>query len=433
MILFRTFPIALTSDIEKAFLQISVNPEERDFLRFLWFDDVFSDNPKIVRNRFARLIFGVNSSPFLLTGTMRKHISTYKDIDPDFVRKVTESFHVDDFTGGEFTFENAYELYKKLKLRFNDANFNLRKWRTNHPKLRNLIESFENEKTTKIEREPTKHLGILWDDENDELLFQLKDTVQDALTESPTKRNVLKVIASFYDPLGIVQPIIVSLKVLFQEICKSKCSWDDVIPDDLRHKWTEMIKELQHIDTIRVKRPLTATDQTDPICEYELHGFSDASQQAYGACVYLRTVTKSNKVHVSLITSKTRVAPLKPTTIPRLELLGNTILAELTTNVATILKREIPIDRIVYWTDSQITLAWIKSFKKEYKTFVENRLRKIRELTNATDWRFVPTNCNPADMITRYISAPKIINDSLWLNGPEYLCRNDTDWPIPPE
>jgi len=148
LMLFRTFPVALTSDIEKAFHQISVTPSERDYLRFLWFDDVFSEQPKIIRNRFARLIFGVSSSPFLLTGTMRKHLSTYNDIDPEFVRKVTDAFHVDDFTSGETNIEQALTLYKKLKLRFAEANFNLRKWRTNDTKLRELIESNEGTRKT---------------------------------------------------------------------------------------------------------------------------------------------------------------------------------------------------------------------------------------------------------------------------------------------
>ena len=113
---FRTFLITMTSDIEKAFLQVSVDKGDRDYLRFLWFDDVFSDTPKIVRNRFARVVFGVTSSPFLLNGTIRKHVGNY-DLDEQFTQRVLESFYVDDFTGGENSFEKAFELFKKLKIR----------------------------------------------------------------------------------------------------------------------------------------------------------------------------------------------------------------------------------------------------------------------------------------------------------------------------
>ena len=119
--------IALTFDIEKAY-----------YPRFLWFDDVFSDSPKVLRNRFARVIFGVTSSLFLLNQTIRKHVQSY-EFDIDFVNTVLNSFYVDDFTGGENDFEKALDLYKKIKIRFLEGLFQIRKWQTNHPKLRKLI------------------------------------------------------------------------------------------------------------------------------------------------------------------------------------------------------------------------------------------------------------------------------------------------------
>jgi len=143
-----------------------------------------------------------------------------------------------------------------------------------------------------------------------------------------------------------------------------------------------------------------------------LHGFNDASQQAYGTCIYLRTITKSNVFDSPLVTSKTRVAPIKETTISRLELLGNTVLAELTTT-KNILKKEIPIHQTIYWTDSKVTLAWIQSPKKEYKIFVENRLCSIRKQTEIPDWKFVGTNFNPADLITRFIKPASLIENEL--------------------
>ena len=134
---FHCYAVALTADKEKAFLQIGIVEPDNEFLRFLWFDDVFATEPKMVRNCFARVIFGVKSSPFLLNGTVRKHTSNY-NIDSDFITKIVDSFFVDDFTGGEDTVEKAY-LFKKLKLRFLEGRFNLRKWRTNDKKLRELI------------------------------------------------------------------------------------------------------------------------------------------------------------------------------------------------------------------------------------------------------------------------------------------------------
>ena len=122
LVRFRTYCIALASDTEKAFLRIGINKSDRDYLRFLWFDDAFSDSPKIVRSRFAPVIFGVTSSSYILNQTIREHTESY-EFDMNFVNNVFDSFHVDDFSGGENDLDNALELCKKLKLRFLEGLF----------------------------------------------------------------------------------------------------------------------------------------------------------------------------------------------------------------------------------------------------------------------------------------------------------------------
>ena len=122
LVRFRTYCIALASDTEKAFLRIGINKSDRDYLRFLWFDDAFSDSPKIVRSRFAPVIFGVTSSSYILNQTIREHTESY-EFDMNFVNNVFDSFYVDDFSGGENDLDNALELCKKLKLRFLEGLF----------------------------------------------------------------------------------------------------------------------------------------------------------------------------------------------------------------------------------------------------------------------------------------------------------------------
>ena len=135
---------------------------EQNYLRFLWYGDVFSDFPKLKRLRFARVIFGVTSLSFLLNGTIRRHIGNY-EYDEAFVEKIENSFYVDDFFGGDTSFETAIELYKKLRVRFAEGYFNLRKWRTSDVNLRKLISE-----TAQSDIKPEKVLGVLWDkiDEN---------------------------------------------------------------------------------------------------------------------------------------------------------------------------------------------------------------------------------------------------------------------------
>ena len=146
---FREKRVALIGDIEKAFLNIEVDERDRDCLRFLWCEDVHKPDSKIVVYRFCRVVFGLNASPFLLNATLRYHISKYKDEDPEFVKKMLESFYVDDLVAGERNSTDAFHLYETSKQRMAAGGFRLRKWLTNDKALRDRIEqSEENESAT---------------------------------------------------------------------------------------------------------------------------------------------------------------------------------------------------------------------------------------------------------------------------------------------
>ena len=191
---FRSHVVALTSDIEKAFLQINVNENDRNYLRFLWFNNMFSDQPKIVRNRFARVVFGVTSSPFCLNGTIRKHVQSY-DFDKEFIDKVLSSFSVDDFIGGEESVTKAFELFKKLCPRFLEGHFLLRKWKINNLELRNLI-THNNSGNEDADNKVENVLGIPWDSDKDILVYDFNSVMKDAHKSKPTKRNLLKTVSS---------------------------------------------------------------------------------------------------------------------------------------------------------------------------------------------------------------------------------------------
>ena len=140
LIRFRENRVALVADIEKAFLNVEVNEEDRDCLRFLWMNDVLSDDREVIVYRFCRVVFGLNSSQFLLNATLRHHVSKYDDLDPEFVLKVLESFYVDDLVSGERSEEQALDLYQKTKCRMAEGGFNLRKWLINSKTLSDQID-----------------------------------------------------------------------------------------------------------------------------------------------------------------------------------------------------------------------------------------------------------------------------------------------------
>ena len=209
---FRVHPIVLTADIEKAYLQININEEHRDYLRFLWYRNLKEES--IIRYRFTRVIFGVTSSQFLLNGTVQTHAKKYENIDPEFARKVKKHFYVDDLNSGAKSTEEGFEFYKKVKSRFSEASFNIRNWRTNDPELRKLINDYENCKIVNIEhhvnREVPKYvnivnsfnnekvLGLYWDHQRDVISLKISEIFKEAVNIIPTKQNMLSIIASTF-------------------------------------------------------------------------------------------------------------------------------------------------------------------------------------------------------------------------------------------
>ena len=182
------------------------------------------DKPIIVRNRFTRVVFGV--TVFIKCCYSQTSLEKY-EFDTQFVQKVLESFYMDDFSGGA-NIEETFELFKKLKLRFLGCSFNLRKWRTNDSNLREQI-GIKTNKTWK----PTAILGILWDEQRDLIKFEFEEILKLAATLEPTKGNVLKFLAMFIDHLGVLQPIILNFKIIFQNICNLKLQWDKPLTPEL--------------------------------------------------------------------------------------------------------------------------------------------------------------------------------------------------------
>ena len=187
-----------------------------------------------------------------------------------------DSIYVDDFSEGANSLVGVNELFKKLKLRFTGCAFNLRKWRTSKPNLRKIIGD---------ENPSSKILGIIWNKKDDTLLFNFQETCDLAQQLKPTKRNILKVLSIFYYPTGILQPVIINLKIIFQNICKQKILWDDELPIDIANDWENIINSKNNIQDIKIPRKIIFQDNV--IKSIKLHGFSNASFQGYGACIYL--------------------------------------------------------------------------------------------------------------------------------------------------
>ncbi|GFW97347.1 integrase catalytic domain-containing protein [Trichonephila clavipes] len=259
-----------------------------------------------------------------------------------------------------------------------------------------------------------KVLGIYWNPKHDCFSFRVKID----LHELNTKRDVLSTIARIYDPLGLLGPVVAKAKIFLQKLWMLKIDWTDLLPDTINREWRQFVESLQVVNDININRCIVV-EQPEVI---ELHGFSDASQSAYGAVVYCKSITSDRKMLVHLIASKSRVAPTKQTTIPRLELCAAVLLAKLVHRVKKALK--LNVTNTFLWSDSMIGLSWIRKESYQLKTFVANRIATIQEMTSSEQWRYVATEDNPADFVSRGMDSLKLKTCELWWNGPKFLMSN---------
>eukprot|EP00794_Sanderia_malayensis_P006437 gene6437-biopygen4765 len=315
---FQEGKVALVGDIEKAFLNIEIDSEDRDCLRFLWFDNVMADKPKIVTYRFNRVVFGVNSSPFLLNAVLKYHIETFKQLDPLFVQQVAWSFYVDDFVVSVKDCDVSFALYEKVKNRLDEGGFKLRKWKTNDSDLKNRIsegekhdnsgtevtkkqseESYGKESFGSAKKGETKVLGLNWDSQQDSLEFELAKVAVSDMPQKVTKRGILSNLAMIFDPTGIASPLCVKAKIIFQELCKQNLGWDDPVPEEQQRRWKAWVSELNEVKSITIARFMFYEGEGEML-DCQSHGFGDASQKGYCAAIYLVYKTNSGPMgHVA--------------------------------------------------------------------------------------------------------------------------------------
>lgn len=461
---FRIHKVAIAADIERAFLMIAMTEKDRDVLRFLWVDDVSKEHPETIVLRFTRVVFGVSSSPFLLNATIRYHLEKHAVIHPDLVRKLLRSTYVDDIVTGAESEEAAYELYKKAKELLLGAGFNLRKFTSNSPRLRHKVEREESSLSSDVDPNPSeqgstneseetysgatlggsqklhsgeqKILGVNWNVGTDQFVISLAEIARLAKSLEPTKRSIVSLVGRFYDPLGVLAPVVVKFKMFLQTLCEADLEWDQPLPIELMTKWQKLSAGLLEAQTISI--PRCCSEQADgEVISYTLCGFCDASLGAYAAVIYLLMEMKE-KNPVSFVAAKTRVSPLRKQTIPRLELLSASLLAQLISSVSQSLENELQLLPPRCFTDSKVALFWIKGVDKEWKPFVQNRVSEIRSLVHPDCWSHCSGRENPADLPSRGSAPLELSVNSLWREGPGWLCDEpfrdvESELPMPEE
>lgn len=423
LVSFRQHRIGMTADIGKMFREIALAGKEKDFHRYL----ITNKDGLIEDWRMCRLTFGVTSSPFLATQVLRQVASDHGEEFPVAADIIESELYVDDCITGAETLEEAVDKREQTNGLLRHACMDLRKWRTNDPRLLATIpEDLREKETTQLIVSPSdchKTLGIHWNAASDTLHVSTPAVVPIA---SPTKRQITSEVARVFDLLGWFAPAIVVLKMLLQSLWKLGMTWDEPVPDVISTAWRTWQAEQQYITNHPI--PRCYYDVTKEKRSIQLHGFSDASNAAYGGVVYVRTMYQDTTVSVSLVISKTKVAPISPSgTTPRLELCGAQVLSKLLSIVMESL--DIELQDVFAWSDSTIVLCWLHMPPGRLNTYVSNRVGDTLTRIPCENWRHVPTETNPADLASRGVSPRELSESKLWWQGPEWLLKGPEDWP----
>lgn len=418
---FRQHKYVVTGDIEKMYRAIELNSAQRSLQQIVFRYD--SSKP-LKTYTLNTVTYGTASAPYLATKCLDTLASTA--LDSDVKDSIKRDFYVDDYLGGSSTIEDTVRLCKGVVETLRSAQFNLRKFKSNNKFILNQIAPHTNNSDNILDilniHVSSKTLGLNWNCDLDNFCFSIKIQSKKTIT----KRHILSIISQIFDPLGLVGPCIVEAKLIMQRLWIEQTSWDEEVNEEIKEMWFSFANTLPHLNHLQIPRWVLV----DESIIHEIHIFSDASERAYGCCVYVRSISTSGLIQTQLLTSKSRIAPIKPTTIPRLELCGALLAARLSNKVLASLT--LKINKCIFWCDSTIVLGWLHTPSTRLKVFVRNRVHEILECTKTHSWRYVPSKDNPADLVSRGVKADRISTSLLWWSGPNYLKLNESEWPKMP-
>lgn len=395
---FRQAPVAFVADVRKMFYQVRVPKHHANLMRFFWFDS----NNKIVEFRVLVHVFGATSSPSVANYALQQ---TVKDVQCDVgvANSVKNNFYVDDLLKSVDTEQQDVTLMEGIEEVLDDGGLKLASYNCNRCSVLDEIsgtKNCSNEQSTvsltlpsssNLACKNTLTLGVVCNIHKDCFGFNVK--FLDELFPDTTKRMMLKTLSSLYDPLGLISPVAVQAKLLFQEACCLRIHWDDELTVDILtrwSKWKESILELKHYE---IKRCFKFRID---VHSYELNLFCNGSEKAYGAVAYV-TCSYSNNSSSSLVASKSRLTPMNNTTLKtvlRIELAAAKLAIELYLEISSEL--EYNFSKTTFWSDSTNVLGYIKSYNGRFHRYVANKISFILNFSNPEQWKYVNTKENPA-------------------------------------
>lgn len=417
---FRRHNIVFTCDIRQMYRQIFLHPDDQMFQLVLWRDDL---SQEISTYKLNTVTYGLNSSPYLAIRTLHQLAEDEGAIFPEAAKILKSQTYVDDCICGADNVSDALELQNQLIKLLKRGGFELRKWSSNSPELLQALPPEHLESPVFLESSQQPHysiLGLHWSPVSDSFSYSLN-----LPHESSTKRHVLSLIAKIYDPCGFLAPCIMLAKCFMQLLWTTGLNWDDPLPHELDKKWQNFVTDAQVLSSIQIPRTLHFSDP----CSLELHGFSDASECGFAAVLYCRCELSNGDVIIRQILAKTRVAPLKKVTLPRLELCAAHLLAQVAAYCLSVFKDKLDLNHTYLWCDSSVALTWLQTPPFKLKTYVANRVAQTQELVPPHCWHYIQSRDNPADCASRGLLASQLQDHPLWWTGPPWLSLSHDSWP----
>ncbi|XP_040289970.1 uncharacterized protein LOC121002590 [Bufo bufo] len=426
LIRFRQEPVAVMADIQQMFHCFIVKEDNRNYLRFLWHKD--NDiNKEVIDYRMRVHVFGNSPSPAVAIYGLKKTAQLGEaEYGSDARQFVERNFYVDDGLKSFPTAKEAINLLTRTKEMLAVANLRLHKIISNSQELMNAFHPEDYAASVKdldlgSDTPPMQRsLGLLWNIKVDTFTFQV------STCDKPfTKRGVLSVVNSIYDPLGFIAPVTIQGKMLLRQLTTDNIDWDTPLPIEKQQRWEKWRGSLKTLEQLQIPRCYAPVSISAAV-QREIHIFSDASVEAIAAVAYLKTSGVNGVIHCNFVLGKTKLTPKPAHTIPRLELCA----AVLAVEIAEVIKSEmdINIDSFTFYTDSKIVLGYIYNQTKQFYVYVSNRVERIRRFSLPKQWHHIPTDLNPADCGTRAIS-PVALLDCLWLSPPRFLSENSYSIP----
>ncbi|XP_039446262.1 uncharacterized protein LOC120425723 [Culex pipiens pallens] len=416
---FRLPKYVVTADAEKMYRQVLVHPDDRPLQQILWRS---TPNEDLKTYQLNTVTYGTAPAPYLATRVLNQLADDEAENYPLAAPQVKRSFYVDDYLSGDNDENRLMETNRQLIGLLGSGGFTMRKWCSNSSRVLSHIPEELRDPRTELELSESgsiKTLGLLWQPVPDHLSCKVPEYNS---TEPITKALILSELSQLFDPTGMAGPVIVRAKMFLQSLWEKNFGWTQELPEEYQEWWKQYRIEIRVLSMLKIPRRVLI----DHSVVIELHCFSDASDKAYGACVYVKSTNSYGRSKVNLLISKSRVCPRRRLTIPRLELCAALLGAQLTAAVLEATNLSCPV---VYWSDSAIVLHWIASCSSTWKVFVSNRIAEIQRLTQGMPWRHIPTHLNPADLISRGLLPSELVGCVLWEHGPEVIELPSSHWP----